>query len=97
MKIEEHEKVLNLLPGSGDQLDHRIFKSKALSEKRVPLEFPERSKILLLMRDIELDRNVICYGTRKPNNRIERFIGKFHELRKIINKILKDKKNAAKK
>ncbi len=31
---------LHLIQGSGDQLDHRIFRSRSLSEKRLPSEFP---------------------------------------------------------
>ena len=50
------------------------------------------------MRDIETERNVICYGKRKPKNRIEMMIKKFQELRELINKNLKLRlKNVAKK
>ena len=40
---------LNLLSGSGDQFDHRVFKSKNLIEQKIPPEFPEKEKILRLM------------------------------------------------
>jgi len=93
-----HLHKLHLLPGSGDQLDHRIFKNKTLSEKKIPPKFPSRNEILNLMRDIETERNVICYGKRKPKNRIEMMIKKFQELRELINKNLKLRlKNVAKK
>lgn len=64
---------LNLLH-AGDQLDHRVFKNKSLIQKRMPPEFPEKDRILELMKTIELERNVVCYGTRKPKERIEKII-----------------------
>jgi len=71
---------LNLLQ-IGDQLDHRVFKSKSLSEKKLPPDFPENKKTLELMRAIELERNALCYGTRKPNERIKKMIETFNEWR----------------
>ncbi len=85
---------LCLLQGSGDQLDHRIFKNKALIEKKIPPKFPGKNRILKLMREIELNRNIICYGKRKPEKKIEKMIDDFQELRKLINKsINKNSKN----
>lgn len=81
---------LHLIAGSEDMFDHRIFKNKYLIEKKIPSEFSDRNKILELLRDIELERNVICYGKRKPRARIEKLIKIFNELRKIINKNLKN-------
>jgi hypothetical protein len=83
---------INLLQTSGDQLDHRIFKNKALIEKKLPSDFPNKKEILELMREIELERNIVCYGKRKPKKRIEKMIGNFNKLRKIINNILKNGK-----
>jgi len=76
---------LNLIQSSGDQFDHRVFKNTELTKKKIPPEFNEREKIIKLMREIELERNVICYGKRKPKERIEKMIKYFNELRKIIN------------
>ncbi|MFH1586097.1 MAG: hypothetical protein ABIB79_05000 [archaeon] len=83
---------LHLIEGSGDQLDHRVFKNKDLIQKKLPLEFPSKNKILDLMKEIELERTALCYGSRKPNERIENVLSKFHELRKIIKKELKNYK-----
>jgi hypothetical protein len=83
---------LNLLQGSGDQLDHRIFKSKNLVEKKIPLGFVERDKILELMGKIEAERNVLCYGTRKPLERINKMLGDFQKLRSLINRNLENVK-----
>lgn len=84
---------LHLVQGSGDQFDHRIFKNKALIEKKIPPKFPEKDKILELMKSIELERNVICYGKRKPKKRIEKMIINFQKLRELINKNLKNMGN----
>lgn len=81
---------LNLIHGSGDQLDHRIFKSKNLIEKKIPNEFPSRKTILELMKNIEEERIALCYGSRKGKERIEKTIISFNELRKIINGELKN-------
>lgn len=81
---------LKVIQGSGDQFDHRIFKSKSLIKKRVPQEFPGKEEILTLMAEIEHERNVLCYGTRKPKARIEGIIQNFHKFREIINGRLKD-------
>ena len=56
---------LSFLQGSGDQLDHRVFKSNSLVAKKIPVKFPERESILKLMRKIEEERNSLCYGKRK--------------------------------
>ena len=84
---------LRLLQGSGDNLDHRIFKNKNLIEKKIPPEFPSRNRILELMRAIETERNLLCYGKRKPEEKVSIMIKTFQELRKIINENLKDCKN----
>ncbi len=88
---------LNLLQGSGDQMDHRIFKSENLIKKKIPFEFLSRKEILALMKSIEDKRNILCYGKRKPKNEIEDFINNFQKLRRIINKNLKESKNDKKK
>ena len=76
---------LNLVQSSGEKFDHRVFKNTELTKKKVPPEFNERENIIRLMREIELERNIICYGKRKPKDRIEKMIKYFNELRKIIN------------
>ena len=86
---------LNLLQGSGDQFDHRIFKSENLIKKKIPPKFPSRNRILDFMKKIEEERIALCYGSRKPRDRIERAIENFNQLRKIINQEIK--KNAPKK
>ena len=81
---------LNLIQGSGDQFDHRVFKSKGLLDKKIHFDFPEKKKILELMKKIEDERNALCYGSRKTAERIKNAIENFNELRKIINKELEN-------
>lgn len=82
---------LHLIEGSGDQWDHRTFKTKERLQQKVPPEFPDRTKILALMEKIEQERLIVCYGRRKPKGRIETMIETFHELRRIINHHLSNK------
>lgn len=81
---------LNLLQGSGDQIDHRIFKSENLIENKIPASFPKREEILKLMKEIEEEKIALCYGSRKRKERIEKTIKNFNKLREIINKEIKD-------
>lgn len=81
---------LKVIQGSGDQFDHRVFRSKHLVMQKVPQEFPGKEEILALMAKIEQERNVLCYGTRKPKERIEKVVKDFHRLRNNINRRLKD-------
>lgn len=81
---------LHLIEGSGDQFDHRIFKNKDLINRKLPINFPSKNKILIIMKDIELERIALCYGSRKPVSRIEKTLNNFQKLRKIINKELKN-------
>ena len=82
---------LHLIEGSGDQWDHRTFKNKKKIERKIPRQFLDREKILELMEAIERERNIICYGKRKPKARIGKMIKSFQELRRLINKNLKEK------
>ena len=81
---------LHKIQGSGDQIDHRIFKNRNLINKKLPFNIPDKSKILSLLKTIEEERNALCYGSRKSKERIEKTIFAFNELRNIINKDIKD-------
>jgi len=83
---------LHKIQGSGDKIDHRIFKSSSLIKKKLNFDFPSKAKILELIKNIENERNALCYGSRKPKERIEKTIFVFNELRNIINKELKNGK-----
>ncbi len=83
---------LHLIEGSGDQFDHRIFKNKNLIDEKLFFDFPLKEKILGLMREIESERNVLCYGSRKPLKRVEKMVENFNKLKDIIGGVLNDKK-----
>ena len=53
-------------------------------------EAPEQA----VMREIEEERNIICYGKRKPKDRIEKLITSFNKLREIINNELNEYKKS---
>ena len=81
---------LNIIQGSGDQFDHRIFKSKKLVESKIKFDFPQKKKILELMKKIEEERNALSYGSRKSKERVVEALNNFNELREIINKEIKN-------
>ncbi len=77
---------IHAIQGSGDQFDHRVFKSSNLLKSKLPFDFPSKAKILELMKEIEDERIALCYGSRKPISRIKEALSYFNELREIINK-----------
>ena len=76
--------TLHIIEGSGDQWDHRIFKNKSKVEQKVPLTFAHRTEILKFMELIELERNILCYGKRKPVEQVEKILNAFLGLRRLI-------------
>ena len=87
---------MNLTEVSGENFDHRIFKNKDLIEKRLPASFPNREKILELMREIEINRNIICYGKRKSEDKILKMIEDFQELKRVIEPKIREKDDKTK-
>ena len=72
------------LTTSGEKFDHRTFKKESEIERRLPADFPNRRKILELMRTIEEKRSVLCYGKRKPHEEIKQAIEAFRELKRLV-------------
>ncbi len=68
----------------GEKFDHRTFKKKSETERRIPKDFPKREKVLELMKIIEEKRTVLCYGKRKPYEDIKEVIDTFRKLKKVI-------------
>ena len=87
---------LHIIQGSGDQFDHRVFKSPNLIKQKLPFDFPSKNKILELMKKIEDERIALCYGSRKPVSRINEALRNFNELRELINRELRGGKNGKK-
>ncbi len=64
--------------------DHRIFKhSKSLKDK-LPFDFPEKTKILDIMRKIGEKRSVLCYGRRKPEKEAAEILELYNKLKEIL-------------
>lgn len=70
----------------GENLDHRIFKSKTV-DNRIPQDFPKKDKALALMRKLEEKRNVLCYGKARPESEIKDVINSYNELKEIIGEV----------
>jgi len=73
---------LNLI-AAGENLDHRVFKSKEV-DNRIPQDFPNKNMILELMRKLEEKRNVLCYGKARPENEIKEVVMAYNELKDMI-------------
>ena len=77
-----HMHRLNLIV-VGENLDHRIFKSKEV-DNRIPQDFPNKNSILELMRKLEEKRNILCYGKAMPENEIKEVIMAYNDLKGMI-------------
>lgn len=64
--------------------DHRIFKHAKSIKEKFPFDFPEKTKILGLMRKIEEKRSMLCYGKRKPENEVTVMLEIYGGLKGII-------------
>lgn len=74
---------LNLL--TFDQMvKHDWLASLHKTGEKLYFDFPEKARILGLMRKIEEKRNILCYGKRQDESTIEELISTFNELRAIF-------------
>ncbi len=80
-----HMHKLNLI-SIGENIDHRIFKSKDIDNK-ITQDFQKKQEILSLMKTLEEKRNVLCYGKSRPIEEIKDVIMAFNKLKEIIGKI----------
>ena len=64
--------------------DHRIFKHSKSVKEKLSLDFPEKTKILDIMRKIEEKRSVLCYGRRKPEKEVIEMLNLYDKLKKIL-------------
>ena len=67
-------------------MDHRIFKSKE-ADTRVPKGFPNKTKIMDLMRKLEEKRNILCYGRSRPESEIKEVIMAYNELKDVTGEV----------
>lgn len=64
--------------------DHRLFKNSVAVRASFPFDFPEKSRILGIMRQIEEKRNLLCYGKRKPLKEVQEMIMLYRRLAELI-------------
>ena len=64
--------------------DHRIFKHSKSVKEKLSLDFPEKTKILDIMRKIEEKRSVLCYGRRKPEKEVIEMLNLYDKLKEIL-------------
>jgi hypothetical protein len=64
--------------------DHRIFKSSDAIKTKISFDFPEKSKILDVMKRVEEKRNILCYGKRKTIKEIEEMIKLYNDLKMLL-------------
>ena len=64
--------------------DHRTFKHSKSLKERLPFDFPEKIKILDIMRKIEEKRSTLCYGKRKPEKEVTEMLGLYDKLKEIL-------------
>ncbi|MBL7160159.1 MAG: hypothetical protein ISS95_01205 [Candidatus Aenigmarchaeota archaeon] len=74
---------LNLIQ-MGMQLKHNWFKSERITQEKLDFVFPEKNKILFLMKEIEEYREPLCYGSPKSEEIIQIISDKFEHLKRLI-------------
>ena len=64
--------------------DHRIFKHSKSLKETLKFDFPEKTRILDIMRKIEEKRNVLCYGKRKTEKDVTEMLELYNKLKEIL-------------
>lgn len=64
--------------------DHRIFKHARSLKDKLPFDFPEKTKILDIMKKIEEKRSTLCYGRRKPEKDVIEMLELYDKLKEIL-------------
>lgn len=64
--------------------DHRIFKHSKSVKEKLSFDFPEKAKILELMRKLEEKRALLCYGKRKPEKEAAEMLDIYGKLKDIL-------------
>lgn len=77
---------LNLLTLSS-QLKHNWFGSEKKINEKIPFDFPEKKNIIPILVEIELKRNLLCYGRKQPESIIESDIFLLRKLKNILKQL----------
>lgn len=65
---------------------HEWFASDRMIAQKIPFEFPEKEKIIGLIKLIEKERNKLCYGRAKTELILKEVIQNFFELKEVFDK-----------
>ena len=71
----------------GSTIKHDLFNSLKKVEESLNFDFPNKHKIINLIHDIEVKRNVLCYGKPQTIDTIKEVIEKFNELKFLFEKM----------
>lgn len=63
---------------------HEWFKSKNKVAEKFHFEFKNKKKILELLYEIEVKRNLLCYGSPQSEDVIKKVLAMFNEFKTII-------------
>lgn len=61
----------------GAIIKHDWFRSLRLVNLRIPFDFPEKEKIILLLIKMEEKRDTLCYGKKQSLNFIEAYFNQY--------------------
>lgn len=84
LEILLHKKNL-IEPGA--QIKHEWFASDNKIKEKLVFDFPNKAKIVSLMRSIESKRNMLCYGKPQPEKIIEEVLSEFQELKRVFEEL----------
>ncbi len=82
-----HEKKL---VSPGFILKHEWLKSEKLIKLKLNFDFPNKDELLSLARNIELERNKLCYGTPQHENVLEKVLKDFNRVKMLIKEDLNE-------
>ncbi len=68
----------------GKVLKHDFFTSEKKAFRKLPEEFPDKSKIITLMVELETQRNQLCYGKKQLKEKIEAYLNIFNSIRYLF-------------
>ncbi|MFA4886588.1 MAG: hypothetical protein WC595_00065 [Candidatus Nanoarchaeia archaeon] len=84
--IEIYLHQLNLIDSSF-LLKHEWFKSKNKLAEKLSFNFPEKEKILHLLKEIQEKRNDFCYGPPKKEGELLSYLETFNQLKKVFEQL----------
>ena len=68
----------------GATIKHDFFTSERRALEKLPQEFPHKKKLIALLREVESRRNLLCYGKRQPEQKIDEYLALFNEGKALL-------------